>query len=230
MNGGAEDMFGHPATDVLGKSIEILMPERYRHGHKERLDRVSASGQRGKLRTFGELPVQTAQGEELLTHMSLARWGGDECAGGFAAIFRDIRERKALETERDHTRNLLDAIVANLPALLFVKDLSTKKYVLVNEKACDIIGLPEGEIIGRSDRELFGTIGEGFEQRDMEAAQTKRPFRYESTFVGKDGRSFDIRTTRNGWPRSRRAVRSLHGRRHDRFPPHRGGKEVARAV
>ena len=196
LNAGAEEMFGHPAAHVLGQSIETLMPERYRAGHRARLERATASGPRGKLRTVGELPVQTADGEELLTDMSLARWGGDDCAGGFAAIFRDIRERKALETDRNHTRNLLDAIVANLPSLLFVKDLSTKKYVLVNDKACEIIGLPESEVIGRSDRELFGAIGEEFEQRDLKAAQTKRPFRYESTFVSKNGQSFDIRTSR----------------------------------
>ncbi|MBH1944293.1 EAL domain-containing protein [Erythrobacter sp. YJ-T3-07] len=196
LNGGAEDLFGRPAAEMLGESIEVLMPERYRDGHQSRLERVKALGPTGELRNFAELPVQTADGEELLTDMSLARWGDRGGVGGFAAIFRDIRDRKALETDRNNTRNQLDAIVANLPSLLFVKDLSTRKYVLVNDKACDVMGLPESEIIGRSDRELFGSIGEEFEQRDQKAAQIKRPFRYESTFISKDGRSFDIRTTR----------------------------------
>ena len=143
-----------------------------------------------------ELSIETADGREIPTEFSLAPWGTRLSDGGVAAIFRDITDRKAIEKDHRQARKLLDTIVANLPAALFVKDLHTKKYVFVNEKSAEIIGLSRDKIVGQRDRDLFGALGEAYEERDLQAGAADRPFRYESKFVREDGQSYDIRTTR----------------------------------
>ncbi|NCP17837.1 MAG: EAL domain-containing protein [Erythrobacter sp.] len=185
LNRAAEDLFCYSAEEALRQPMTLLLP-----------DSVVAEIEAGQADTVLEVSVKTRNGHEIETEASIAPWGDGGRDGGFAVILRDTTERRALEADRNQARNLLDAIVANLPAALFVKDLATKKYVLTNQKASDIIGLPASEIIGLRDRDLFGAVGEGFEERDNQAAKTDQPFRYESRFVRDDGEAFDVRTTR----------------------------------
>jgi PAS domain S-box-containing protein len=43
-NAGAESMFGYPAKDALGQSLDLIVPERQRQRHWEGWDKVMASG------------------------------------------------------------------------------------------------------------------------------------------------------------------------------------------
>jgi len=43
-NHGAERTFGQPAADVLGKSLDVIIPEKLRKRHREGYDAVMASG------------------------------------------------------------------------------------------------------------------------------------------------------------------------------------------
>jgi PAS domain S-box-containing protein len=44
-NGGAEKLFGYPADEVLGRSIDLIIPERFRPAHAEGLRRAIDAGQ-----------------------------------------------------------------------------------------------------------------------------------------------------------------------------------------
>tara|TARA_B100000029_G_scaffold341658_1_gene333985 strand:+ start:41715 stop:44333 length:2619 start_codon:yes stop_codon:yes gene_type:complete len=196
VNRAAEDLFGHSSQQALGKSIELLMPDRFRNGHQKKIDNAAAGGPTRLLNTLLELPIKTSDGRELPTELSLAPWGDTGSDGGFAAIFRDITRRKLLEADRQETRNFLDAILENLPAMLFVKEARTGRYVVVNKRAAEIMGYAEEDILGRTDSELFGPVGKDYEKRDAEAILSERPFVYESEHTRADGETFNIRTTR----------------------------------
>jgi PAS domain S-box-containing protein len=52
-------------------------------------------------------------------------------------------------------RKLLDSVVENLPAMVFVKDARELRFVLVNRVAEDILGHSRDEMIGRNDYDFF---------------------------------------------------------------------------
>ena len=61
-NPGAQEMFGHRSEDVVGQSVEILIPEFFREGHWAGFD---AAMERGAGKLGGEplvVPAQAADG------------------------------------------------------------------------------------------------------------------------------------------------------------------------
>ena len=145
---------------------------------------------------FVELEGRRADGTVFPIELSLAPWGKRGTTGGFACIVRDIASRKALEADRQRSQAFLDTVVGNLPAMLFVKDSQTRKYLLLNRQAATVTGRSVGSMLGKSDGELFGVKGEGYEARDALAATSDKPFVHESIFTKDDGEQVVIRTTR----------------------------------
>ncbi|MBI5587349.1 MAG: EAL domain-containing protein [Deltaproteobacteria bacterium] len=95
-NSTAEKLFGYGSSEVLGKNVAILMPERYRERHHEALAKVKktrASSIGGKTREYEALRKDGSEFPISLT-MSPAEIDGKLT---FLAIIRDITERKKAE-------------------------------------------------------------------------------------------------------------------------------------
>ncbi|NJR80020.1 EAL domain-containing protein [Sphingomonas corticis] len=196
-NAAAEGMFGRSRDEALGCDVEIIIPARHATGHRERFARAAAGGATRLVGTSLELVGARADGTEFPIELSLARWGEGGPDQGFAAIVRDISGRKALEEERSRSQAFLDTVVTNLPAMLFVKDCRTRRYVMVNRAAEAVLGRAASSLVGATDRELFPLYGEAYEQRDSEAVAARRPHVFESVFVRDDGEAVHLRTTRS---------------------------------
>ena len=94
---GAEAMFGYSAEEALGRSVEDLMPARFRARHQQAVYRF-ASGTRPSLRMHerAEILGLRSDGEEFPAEASLARL--ETPAGtAFTTIVRDLTERTAAE-------------------------------------------------------------------------------------------------------------------------------------
>ena len=97
-NPGAERLFGHPASEVLGESLDVIIPERLRKAHWEAFDRAL---QAGHTRYDGR-PMTTRSmrkdGAKLYVDMSFALL--TDAAGapaGALAIARDATARYEAE-------------------------------------------------------------------------------------------------------------------------------------
>ena len=196
-NPAAEVMFDRPSDEALGRDVEIIIPPRLAAGHREQFVRAAAGGATRLVGTSVELIGVRAGGAEFPIELSLARWGEGEPEQGFAAIVRDVSARKALEEDRSRSQAFLDTVVTNLPAMLFVKDSETRRYVMMNRAAEDVIGRAADDVVGATDRELFPSYGESYEQRDSEALAAGTPHVFESVFVRDDGEAVHLRTTRS---------------------------------
>ncbi|TNC07652.1 EAL domain-containing protein [Methylobacterium terricola] len=95
-NTAAERLFGHTAADAIGRSIDLIVPERMRGGHGGGLRRVAGGGQPRLVGKIVELPACHADGTEFPIELSLSQWHEDGRIA-FGAIVRDIRERRANE-------------------------------------------------------------------------------------------------------------------------------------
>jgi PAS domain S-box-containing protein len=74
---------------------------------------------------------------------------------GFMAVELDITARKRGELALRRTEDFLGSVIDNVPAMLLVKDGVTLRYRHVNRVAADFLGFAPGDIIGRTDGELY---------------------------------------------------------------------------
>lgn len=109
-NPAAEEIFGHPRSEVLGEPLSVLMPERYRDDHVAGLDRFLETGEAHVIGTTVEMEGLRADGSEFPCELSISSWE----AGGepyFAGIVRDVTERKQAERDlREHRERLKELV------------------------------------------------------------------------------------------------------------------------
>jgi diguanylate cyclase (GGDEF)-like protein/PAS domain S-box-containing protein len=67
----------------------------------------------------------------------------------------DLTKRKEAEDDLRRTREFLNTVVENVPALLVVKEAREQRYVLVNREAEEFYGIPREQLIGKTAYEIF---------------------------------------------------------------------------
>lgn len=110
-NPAAELMFGYAGADLLGHSIECLIPEQFRAMHGEHVRVFGQSGMTSrKMGALGVLSGLRANGEEFPIEASISQIeiGGQKL---FTVILRDITERKQAELALQHANDRLEARV-----------------------------------------------------------------------------------------------------------------------
>lgn len=197
-NSGAATMFGWSAEEAEGQSVSLIMPDRLKDARSDILHRVASGGGPHLAGKVIELTAKRRSGVEFPIEIALGRWTkeGTDRTAGFAAIIRDISDRKRLESERRRARVFLDEVVENLPAMLFVKNAETREYEFLNRAGEEVIGRPRDEIIGHTDEELFPELADGYVRRDDQVLATGKMFTFESDFENDRGEVRRMRTKR----------------------------------
>ena len=132
-----EQIVGRPIIDVMGHAaFEIMRP---------RVERV-LSGERVEYE--GELPIA---GERKWVHVvySPDRDASGTVVGWVASVI-DITVRKRIEEELKAANAFLDAIVDNIPLMLFIKESQSLRFIRVNRTGEDLLGWPNQTLIGKT--------------------------------------------------------------------------------
>jgi PAS domain S-box-containing protein len=111
-NGGAELMFGYTAKEALGKSLDLIIPEKLRQRH---WDGYRGSMATGKTRyAHGELlavPAVNKAGDRLSVEFSIAIVHEGDTVLGIGAIMRDVTVRWTQERDLRARLKQLEATV-----------------------------------------------------------------------------------------------------------------------
>ena len=93
-NGGAETVFGHSAAEVLGKSLDVIIPERLRKAHWDGFHKAIDSGQTKYRNQVLTTRSEHKDGSRLYVELSfgLVRDGSGTIVGSLA-IGRDCTAR-----------------------------------------------------------------------------------------------------------------------------------------
>lgn len=93
-NRGAEEMFGFPAADALGQSLDMIIPENLRARHGEGYRRVMASGSTKYVQDLLAVPALRKDGSRISVEftITLIRGEKDEILGT-GAIIREVTAR-----------------------------------------------------------------------------------------------------------------------------------------
>jgi PAS domain S-box-containing protein len=112
-NAGAETLFGYPAQEALGQSLDLIVPERQRARHWEGWDRVMASGVTKYGRDPLAVPALKKDGSRVSIEFNivLVRAGNGELAGA-AAMIQDVTARWQKQKEMNARLAELEAKVA----------------------------------------------------------------------------------------------------------------------
>lgn len=88
-NGGAERVFGVPATQAIGQSLDLIIPERLRERHWAGWQRVMAGGSSRYGTELLHVPALHADGSQFRCEFSIVMIKGDnDRPAGVAAILR----------------------------------------------------------------------------------------------------------------------------------------------
>ncbi len=99
-NGGAERVFGYPAAEALGRSLDLIIPEKQRSRHWAGDDKAMATGETTYGDTLLKVPAAHRDGRRLSIEFSVALLRDAQGkVAGIAAVIRDSTERWAAERE-----------------------------------------------------------------------------------------------------------------------------------
>jgi diguanylate cyclase (GGDEF)-like protein/PAS domain S-box-containing protein len=94
--------------------------------------------------------------------------------GGWVATHEDITERRRAERKLEQTQTFLNAVIEFMPAILSVKQVTTRTYALVNRAASVLFGYSSEQMVGKNVHQLFSkSQAEFFATQDGEAIRTR---------------------------------------------------------
>jgi PAS domain S-box-containing protein len=107
-NRGAEQMFGYAATEALGQSLDLIIPENLRGRHWDGYYRVMESGESRYSTEMLSAPALRKDGTRISTEFSMVMVKGDDGKVlGVAAVIRDVSARWQKEKNlRERVREL----------------------------------------------------------------------------------------------------------------------------
>lgn len=117
-NSGAENMFGWTREEALGETIDMIVPPDLRFAHAQGIERLKHGGKPRLVGKATEIVAHRKDGSGLPVELSLTMWNepGTDQVAGFAAIIRDISQRKKLEEERNAYASRLEEQLAAIEA------------------------------------------------------------------------------------------------------------------
>ncbi len=191
-NQAATDLFGHDKGSVIGKSIDILIPAKYKQPHKKGLNRIIETGKSEILGKVMELEGLHKEGKSV--HIELSLSGLKKGASWiFTGIIRETTERrkalKALRDSEERYRSLFedsrDAIMIWTPE---------DKILGANQSALETFGYTIEEMIGLDVSQIFSNQTE--QSRFKEELIQKGAVRgYEVAMQRKDNSVMDTLLT-----------------------------------
>jgi diguanylate cyclase (GGDEF)-like protein/PAS domain S-box-containing protein len=194
LNRAGERLFGMRKDQFIGKTGDDLFPPDEAARIHERDEQAMRDGHLSmESRTVDSLNG----GIREVTSKRIAIGDKDGTPEYIMNVIEDITERQRDERELQQARNMLRAVVENIPEMLVVKDARTGHYVYVNRAGEELLGACKEDLIGKTTEEIFPKdLADVIVARDREALRTgqlKVDFHVARTL---DGRVRDVASKR----------------------------------
>ncbi len=143
-NKGAEHIFGYSSKEVLGRPLNILLPERYRTVHPKHVADFSASSAVSRrMEERGEIFGRRKNGEEFIAEASISKLKMDGEVI-FTVVLRDITAHKQAVDDLKKFKSISDkanygTLIADLDGIL----------LYVNEALAEMHGFIPAEVAGK---------------------------------------------------------------------------------
>lgn len=191
-NASAEKMFGYQMDEVLGNSLNLLLPERFRPNHQHHIETFGKTQvTKRRMGDLGNIFGRRKNGEEFPLEASISQIG-DADEKFFTVILRDITKRKQ---DEDKLREQAELLNQARDAIIVVS--LNDKIVFWNKSAERIFEVAEAEALGQDAVQLlYSNDSAKYEEAKQVTLETNE-WQDEFTILGqnKEKISLEIRWT-----------------------------------
>ncbi|MEG4942711.1 PAS domain S-box protein [Microcoleus sp. F4-D5] len=148
-NQGAERIFGYTSEEMLGQTLDRLLPERFAASHRQHVDRFAQSAQTArKMGKRGEIVGRRKDGTEFPAEASISQLEltGDKV---FTVFLRDISDRKQAEATLRESEARFQAFMNHSPAAAWITDREGK-FLYISQTYARIFNVPK-DLVGKID-------------------------------------------------------------------------------
>jgi PAS domain S-box-containing protein len=153
VNSFAEKLLGYQSGELLGHSVDVLVPMKVRPDHHQKVMGFMSNPKTEPLGSGRELMAVRKDGHEVPVEIALSYFRNAD--GLFVIAFIvDLTERRKAEEKIKQEQKLADTYFEMAPALFLVLDVSGK-VVTINEYGCQLLGYKKDDVINRNWFETF---------------------------------------------------------------------------
>lgn len=154
-NSRMESLFGFVPSDLVGMSVEDLVPERFRRAHRSHRESYATRPTTRPMGATRELWARRSDGSEFPVEVGLS----PIVTRGLQRVvvtIRDASERYAAEADRRAVLRALDAA----SDAVFMIDVDSLKYRYVNEGAVGQLGYERSELLAMTPLQILPDYSE----------------------------------------------------------------------
>ncbi|WP_025897469.1 PAS domain S-box protein [Sneathiella glossodoripedis] len=187
-NPGAERIFGYSPEEVIGRKINMLMPEPHSGDHDHYLKNYILTGLKKIIGSGREVEGRRKNGTVFPMSLSVNELVQDG-RRSFTGVVRDISDRVAAEEQLrllqmviDYSRDVVTVTTANP---------ENPEIIYINKASKEVCGYEPHEMIGMTPRILQGIKTDRSRLDELKAAlRSNRAFNTELINYAKDGREY----------------------------------------
>ena len=173
--------FGREADNMLGTSVYDYIVDADRAVVADRLRKI-LTGHDALLESENQMISSTGQ-SRWVAWTNRPYTDSTGTVVGVHSVGRDITERKHAEAEAERARSFLNSVLDLVPISVFVKD-AKGAFRILNQPACEFLGIEYGTGIGKTDFDLFNpTQAAKFVAEDKSVLESHQPLKTEGHFV-----------------------------------------------
>ena len=184
VNSQTEKYFGYRRDELLGKPIEVLIPERLREHHPDYVKSFKSEHRARPMGLGRNLFGLRKDGSEFPIEVGLSPVETGQELLILSAIV-DISERVRSDRELQRMRTYLKNIIDSMPSVLVGVD-KKGRVTEWNQSAEKATGVPNDKAIGQPFRQLFPELESQLDNM-REAIRTHTPMRTERLLTEKNG-------------------------------------------
>lgn len=154
VNPSAEQLFGYAADEIVGRHLDLLLPDEVRARHRERIAAFNRSGAGSRqMRERGGIEGLRRDGSRFHAEASISKFVQDGELR-FMAVIRDVTERRIAEARLLASEQKHRAILDTCTDAILLADAATGLICEVNERAAELFGCETRDLIGLHQSEL----------------------------------------------------------------------------
>ena len=197
-NKAAEKIYGYSAYEVIGKNVQVLIPQRDWKGYEIEFKRYLRTGRAQIIGKTIELEGLRKDGTMFPIELSLSE---SQIAGEVTlnAIIRDITTSKKIEEDLKQSEERYRTLIETIPHGIVEIDPSGV-FTFCNKAYCEVHGYEKKELLGRNVSDILASDYErNRSQQNMEMVlkEQPQPIPYLTQDITKDGKVIDVQVDWN---------------------------------